>query len=192
MDDAFQAVFLILIRKAATLRDKNSLSSWLYGVSLRVAPARSNTMRRHNRERQDAEGLAMARTPEHVPADRETLLILDEEIRRLPEKQQAAVVLCLVQGKTHEVAAAELSCPLGTVKSRLAGGRATLARRLSRRGWLRSSPSQRRSKPNGSWPAQSRTISPGKRSKRRCDSRSADPPAAPRSRRPCKASSTEF
>ncbi len=135
VDDAFQAVFLILIRKAAALRDKNSLSSWLYGVSLRVAHrARTNGARRRSRERQDAEGLAMAQTPEHVPADRETLLILDEEIRRLPEKQQAAIVLCLVQGKTHEVAAAELSCPLGTVKSRLAGGRATLARRLSRRG----------------------------------------------------------
>ena len=135
VDDAFQAVFLILIRKAAALRDKNSLSSWLYGVSLRVAHrARTNDARRRSRERQDAQGLAMAQTPEDVPADRETLLILDEEIRRLPEKQQAAIVLCLVQGKTHEVAAAELSCPLGTVKSRLAGGRATLARRLSRRG----------------------------------------------------------
>ena len=77
----------------------------------------------------------MAQASEHRETDRETLLILDEEIRRLPGKQQAAIVLCLVQGKTHEAAAAELlGCPLGTVKSRVAGGRAALARRLSRRG----------------------------------------------------------
>ena len=76
----------------------------------------------------------MAETTQDDPPDRETLRILDEEIRRLPAKQQAAIVLCLVQGKTHEAAAAELGCPLGTVKSRISGGRATLIRRLSRRG----------------------------------------------------------
>ncbi len=135
VDDAFQAVFLILVRKAAALRDRNSLANWLYGVSLRVAQrARQNIARRRVREHQDTEVLSMAQSIEHRPADHETLLILDEEIRRLPEKQQAAIVLCLVQGKTHEAAAAELGCPLGTVKSRLAGGRAELARRLGRRG----------------------------------------------------------
>jgi Sigma-70, region 4 len=61
-------------------------------------------------------------------------LILDEEIGRLPEKQQAAIILCLVQGKTHETAAAERGCPLGTVKTRNAARRATLARKLARRG----------------------------------------------------------
>ncbi len=76
----------------------------------------------------------MAQSTEHRQADRETCTILDEEIRRLPEKQQAAIVLCLVQGKTHEDAAMELGCPLGTIKSRVATGRAKLARRLSRRG----------------------------------------------------------
>ena len=75
----------------------------------------------------------MAASPENGPADREALLILDDEIRSLPE-QQAVVVLCLVEGKTHEAAAAELGCPLGTVKSRLAAGRARLVRRLWRRG----------------------------------------------------------
>ncbi len=135
VDDAFQAVFLILVRKAAALRDRNSLSAWLYGVSLRVARrARQNIARRRVREHQDAEALAMSQATEHRPADHETLLILDEEIRRLPEKQQAAIVLCLVQGKTHEAAAAELGCPLGTIKSRVATGRATLAGRLTRCG----------------------------------------------------------
>ncbi len=91
-------------------------------------------LRRRRRERQNAGELDLAENRGHSAVDRETLLILDEEIRRLPEKQQAAIVLCMVQGKTHDVAAAELACPLGTVKSRVAGGRATLIRRLSRRG----------------------------------------------------------
>jgi RNA polymerase sigma factor (sigma-70 family) len=135
VDDAFQAVFLILVRNAAAMRNRNSLSSWLYGISLRVAQrARSNAARRHSRERQDPDGLSMAQSKEHPPTNHETSLILDEEIRLLPERQQAAIVLCLVRGKTHEAAAAELGIPLGTVKSRLAGGRATLVRRLSRRG----------------------------------------------------------
>ena len=112
VEDAFQAVFLILVRKAATLRDRSTLANWLYGVSLRVAKrARANTARRRTREHQDAEVLSMAQSTEHRPADHETLLILDEEVRRLPGKQQAAIVLCLVQGKTHEAAAAELGCP---------------------------------------------------------------------------------
>jgi RNA polymerase sigma factor (sigma-70 family) len=136
VDDAFQAVFLILVQKAATLRSRNSLSSWLYSVSLKVAKrARANKACRRSRERPAAaEVLAMAQEPENHQLDRDTLFILDEEIRRLPEKQQAAIVLCLVRGKTHEAAAAELGCPLGTVKSRIAGGRVTLARRLARRG----------------------------------------------------------
>ena len=62
----------------------------------------------------------MVQEPENHQLDRDALVILDEEIHRLPEKQQAAIVLCLVQGKTHEAAAAELGCPLGTVKSRIA------------------------------------------------------------------------
>jgi RNA polymerase sigma factor (sigma-70 family) len=135
VDDAFQAIFLILVRKAATLRDRNTLSNWLYGISLRVAQrARANTARRRAHEHQDADVLSMAQSTESHQTDHETFPILDEEIRRLPEKQQAAIVLCLVQGKTHEVAAAELGCPLGTIKSRVASGRAKLASRLSRRG----------------------------------------------------------
>ncbi len=135
VDDAFQAVFLILVRNASTLRVRSSLSSWLYGVSLRVAHrSRANSARRRACEHRYARALAMPQSLETHQPDPETLLILDEEIRRLPEKQQAAIVLCLVQGKTHEAAAAELGCPLGTIKSRVATCRATLASRLSRRG----------------------------------------------------------
>jgi RNA polymerase sigma factor (sigma-70 family) len=135
VEDAFQAVFLILVRKAASLRDRSSLSNWLYGVSLRVARrARIVASRRKSHERQDNQRLLTAETTEPSMPDQETLLILDEEIGRLPEKQRAAIVLCLVQGKTHETAAVELSCPIGTVKSRLASGRSKLVRRLTRRG----------------------------------------------------------
>ena len=76
----------------------------------------------------------MAEATQDRPLDHETRWVVDEEIGRLPEKQQAAIVLCLVQGKTHEAAAAELGCPLGTPKTRIAAGRATLARKLAHRG----------------------------------------------------------
>ena len=135
VEDAFQATFLILLRKAAYLRDRDSLSNWLFGVSLRVARrARTNAVRRRTRERIVGPDVAAAGPTSDRPADRETMTIVDQEIRRLPEKQQAAVVLCLVQGQTHDAAARELGWPIGTVKSRLASARATLTRRLTRRG----------------------------------------------------------
>jgi RNA polymerase sigma factor (sigma-70 family) len=135
IEDAFQATFLILIRKAAGLRDRNALSCWLYGVALRVVRrARANAMRRHIRERTLVCVPAdRARTTEECIED-EALTIVDEEIRRLPENQQLAVILCLKEGYTHEAAARELGWPLGTVKSRIAAARQTLTRRLTRRG----------------------------------------------------------
>ena len=102
---------------------------------MRVAGrARASNSRRRCHEHANVEAIATAEATQDRPPDHETQLILDEEIGRLPEKQQAAVVLCLVQGKTHESAAAELGCPLGTIKTRIAAGRATLARKLARRG----------------------------------------------------------
>lgn len=135
VEDAFQATFLILLRKAASLRDRNSLSNWLYGVSLRVARrARSTAVRRLEREaKAGSDTVASLPQPDEI-ANREALTIIDEEIRRLPQNQQAALVLCLVEGRTHDSAAAELGWPLGTVKSRLAAARAKLASRLKRRG----------------------------------------------------------
>jgi RNA polymerase sigma factor (sigma-70 family) len=135
IEDAFQATFLILLRKAASLRDRESLSNWLFGVSLRVARrSRFNSERRRSHERSCGSEAAMTSTISDDPADREVMTIVDQEIQRLPEKQQAAVVLCLVQGRTHDAAARELGWPIGTVKSRLASARATLTRRLTRRG----------------------------------------------------------
>ena len=135
VEDAFQATFLILVRKAASLRDRDALSSWLYGVALRVVRrARSNAMRRRTREQPiSAEPVGCGRDPEECTGS-ELSAIVDEEIRRLPEPQQIAVILCLLEGYTHEAAAKELGWPLGTVKSRIAAARQTLTRRLSRRG----------------------------------------------------------
>jgi RNA polymerase sigma factor (sigma-70 family) len=135
IEDAFQATFLILVQKAAALRDRNALSSWLYGVALRVVRrARANAARRRARESPIA-GEPADRTRALEPcAEDEVLAAVDEEIRRLPENQQLAVTLCLREGYTHEAAASQLGWPLGTVKSRIAAARQTLTRRLTRRG----------------------------------------------------------
>ena len=135
IEDAFQATFLILIRKAGSLRDRNALSCWLYGVALRVVRrASANAVRRRVRERPiSGEPAGRGRAADGCTGD-DVAAIVDEEIRRLPENQQLAVILCLREGYTHEAAASQLGWPLGTVKSRIAAARRTLTRRLTRRG----------------------------------------------------------
>jgi RNA polymerase sigma factor (sigma-70 family) len=130
--DAFQATFLILIRKANSVRVTDSLGRWLYGVSRRVAlQARAASVRRSSREVSGSEALAVS-APE--PDGAERLAALDEEIARLPEKYRAAVLLCDLGRLTHEAAARQLCCPVGTVESRLSRGRSLLRERLARRG----------------------------------------------------------
>jgi RNA polymerase sigma factor (sigma-70 family) len=133
VEDAFQATFLILVRKAQTLRDRQRLGPWLYGVAHRVASrARAQAARRRSRER------ACAGNPAAILCgdleQRELLAVLDDEIARLPERFRAAVVLCDREGRTYEEAARQLGCPLGTLKSRLSGARTRLRGRLARRG----------------------------------------------------------
>ena len=135
--DAFQATFLVLVRRHGSLRGLDSLGGWLYGVACRVAArARVDAARRRA-----VEARAAARVVEAVdPADADDLdrdefgPIVHEEVRRLPERYRAAVVLCYWEGQTQEQAAAQLGCPLGTVRSRLARARDLLRRRLTRRG----------------------------------------------------------
>src|SRR5262249_45349877 len=113
VEDAFQATFLILVRKAAALRDRTALSSWIYGVALRVSRrAWANTLKRRIRERPLSGEPANRRQITRPCTEDEVLEIVDEEIRRLPEKQQLAVTLCLREGYTHEAAASELGWPL--------------------------------------------------------------------------------
>ena len=130
--DAFQATFLVLVRKASAVRVDDSLGPWLYGVSRRVAArARATALRRGARETGGVEAVA---GPAPDPGRAERLAILDEEIGRLPERHRAAVVLCDLEGLPHEEAARRLGCPVETVESRLSRGRQRLRDRLVRRG----------------------------------------------------------
>jgi RNA polymerase sigma factor (sigma-70 family) len=132
-EDAFQATFLVLFRRARHLDRRGSLAGWLHTVALRAAhKARSAALRRRRRE-----GLAVKR-PRSGPAaeanGEDLRPVLDEELKRLPERLREPAVLCYLEGKTNEEAARLLGCPAGTVKSRLARARRLLRTALVRRG----------------------------------------------------------
>jgi RNA polymerase sigma factor (sigma-70 family) len=132
-EDAFQATFLVLARKAASVRSREVVGHWLHGVAYRTAlKARAAAARRRAREHQVKD---MAQRD--VPADdgwRDLLPLLDQELARLPERYRVAVVLCDLEGVTRREAARRLNLPVGTLSSRLTRARQLLARRLSRFG----------------------------------------------------------
>jgi RNA polymerase sigma factor (sigma-70 family) len=131
-DDAFQATFLVLVRKAAALSRRELLANWLYGVAYRTAlKARGLKARRLARERQ-ADMSAVESTVQPGWDDLQPLL--DQELNRLPRKYRAPMVLCELEGKSRKEAAELLGCPEGTLSSRLARARELLGRRLARRG----------------------------------------------------------
>lgn len=133
-EDAFQATFLVLVRKASSLRSPRTLASWLHGVALRTAlEARTAAARRRAKEASVELRLA---TPEAAFTD--LWAVLDQELGRLAPKYRSAVVLCDLEGKTRKEAAQQLGWAEGTVASRLARGRGLLARRLARRGFAGS------------------------------------------------------
>jgi RNA polymerase sigma factor (sigma-70 family) len=132
-EDAFQATFLVLVRRASAIGKRESVSSWLYGVAFRIAVrAKAATVRRKNHEQPGVEMIA-AESPAGVHPH-EMALPLHEEVNRLPEKYRSPIVLCYLQGKTREEAAQELGWTPGTVKGRLERGRDLLRSRLTRRG----------------------------------------------------------
>jgi RNA polymerase sigma factor (sigma-70 family) len=132
-DDAFQATFLVLLKKARTLRDGDRLGPWLYGVATRVATkARAKEARRLRHTRAATVNLSICRDDESDWLDFRP--ILDAELGKLSPKLRDVVVLCLLEGLTAEEAARRTSCPLGTVKSRLQRGREALRGRLVARG----------------------------------------------------------
>ncbi len=132
-EDAFQASFLVLASRARSIRRRVSLASWLYGVALRVAGTeRSRAARRRRNERRHAEMISQS-TASTPPCD-ETARALHEEIGLLPERYRSALILCYLEGLTHEAAALRLGRPVGTVHSRLATARERLRARLTRRG----------------------------------------------------------
>ena len=132
-EDAFQATFLVLIKKAASVRNRAALGSWLYKVAFRVALAA--------RER-----AANILTPEAVPApeatDHSTATELQAavtaEVERLPERYRAPIVLCVLEGRTVDEASAAIGCARWTLATRLARGKERLRRALSRRGFALS------------------------------------------------------
>jgi RNA polymerase sigma factor (sigma-70 family) len=129
-EDAFQATFLILVRKAATIGRRDAVGAWLCRVAYRVA-LRARAAARPVVEL-PPEG-PPAEPDEEAVAWRDLRPLLDEAIDSLPAKYRAPVVLCYLEGKTNEEAARELGCPKGTVAVRLMRARERLRRRLSRR-----------------------------------------------------------
>jgi RNA polymerase sigma factor (sigma-70 family) len=137
VEDAFQATFLVLVRKAAGLSRRSLLANWLYGVASRIAGRA-----RHYALRRRAQFCAVAEEPvAERPCEVQRLElrgVLDEEVNQLPEKYRVPVLLCYLEGKTNEEASRLLDWPKGTVATRLARARRLLRTRLVRRGFVLS------------------------------------------------------
>ena len=142
-DDAFQATFLVLIKRAGSIRDRALVAPWLYGVALKVARrARVESARRKARERLAV--VAEEETAEGLDSGwSELRTLIDEEIGRLSEPHRRAVVLCDVEGLTREEAASRLGWSVNMVRGRLERARGRLRDRLARRGVA----------PSGAWAA---------------------------------------
>ena len=141
--DAAQAVFLVLSRRARSIKKPDSLGSWLHSVALRVARhVRKDAVRRRAAERHKAE---MVRQRDHAEFGAESMdyAELHEEIDRLPDKYRHPIILCYIQGRTQPEAAQLLGWPLGTVQIRLHRGRERLRSRLSRSSFATIALSQR-------------------------------------------------
>ena len=130
-EDAFQATFLLLAKKAGAIRQTGSLAGWLHGVAFRVASkARTAMARRRRRERQAARGEQVDAQAACVELKEE----LDAALKGLSEKYRSVLLLCYFEGLTVEETARQLGLPRGTVASRLVKARESLRRRLVRRG----------------------------------------------------------
>ena len=133
VEDAFQATFVVLVRRGHAIRRRSSLASWLHGVAHRTAlRLRTQAGRRQRREAKVAQ-----RQPAAIPAETpwgEVRAVLDEELIRLPAGCREALVLCYLEGRTQDEAAAQLGLSKSTLRRRLDQGRALLGRRLARRG----------------------------------------------------------
>ena len=132
-EDAFQATFLVLARKASSVRPREGVANWLHGVALRTAlKAKAMTAKRRGREKQVTE----MPEPETVQQDqwRDLQPLLDQELNGLPENYRLTILLCDLEGKTIKDAAQQLGWPQGTLAGRLARGRKLLAKRLANRG----------------------------------------------------------
>ena len=134
-EDAVQATFLVLVRRARSLWVRDSLGPWLHQVACRTAFClRASVIRRRKHERRSAENLAGRLVQIETMRDLEHEAALHDEVNRLPEKYRAPLVLCDLDGRTHQEEARFLGWPIGTVKSRQSQGRGLLRDRLVQRG----------------------------------------------------------
>src|SRR5262245_52742065 len=132
-EDAFQATFLVLVRRTGSIASPELLANWLYGVARQTAlKVRATTGKRRQRERQVTEMPEPVMSEQAVWDDLQP--VLDQELGRLPDKYRIALVLCDLEGKTRKEAARQLGVPDGTLAARLARGRVMMARRLVRHG----------------------------------------------------------
>src|SRR5262249_7681342 len=132
-EDAFQATFLVLVRKAIALEPRDMIGNWLYGVAYRTAArARARTAKRGLREKQvpalPEPPMPESGRPHHLAE------LLDRELSCLPQKYRVAIVLCDLEGQTGKETAQQLGVPEGTLAARLARGRKLLAKRLAQHG----------------------------------------------------------
>jgi RNA polymerase sigma factor (sigma-70 family) len=142
-EDAFQATFIVLLRKARAIAKSESLGSWLHGVAYRIAlKAKASASRRHAHEKAVDEQALPTRPAGKPPAEatwQEVRQVLDEELSRLPEKYRGPLVLCYLEGKTNDQAAEQLGWSRGMVAGQLSRGRDLLRHRLARRGLVLTS-----------------------------------------------------
>src|SRR5579883_557673 len=134
IDDAFQAAFLTLVRKAASIRRREALAAWLYRVAYRIAIRLRREAAERARREQSAIEVLISTDADEV-GERDLRAVLDEEIDALPERYREAFVLCCLQGKTHAEAGRLLGRPTGTISCWLKRGRERLCVRLARRGF---------------------------------------------------------
>src|SRR4051794_23049246 len=130
-EDAFQATFLVLVRKAADVPGQ-AVANWLYGVARQTAVRLRATAAKHGRR--ETQGVTMPEPTTAEVRDADLSSGLDEGLGRLPDHYRGVIVLCDLGGLTRKEAARQLDIPAGSVASRLARGRALLAKRLTRRG----------------------------------------------------------
>jgi RNA polymerase sigma factor (sigma-70 family) len=134
-EDAFQATFLVLARKAGTIHNREILGCWLYEVAYRTA-IRARQRRARSTPRMEIQEVAESHSgPENAASRNELRLLLRAEVDGLPAKYRSLVLHTYMEGKSNEQVARLLRCPVGTVKGRLSRARDLLRARLSRRGW---------------------------------------------------------
>ena len=134
-EDAFQATFLVLARKAGTIHNREILGCWLHEVAYRTA-IRARERRARSTPRMEIQEVAESHSgPENAASRNELRLLLRAEVDGLPGKYRSLVLHTYMEGKSNEQVARLLGCPVGTVKGRLSRARDLLRGRLSRRGW---------------------------------------------------------